>query len=1196
MRVVPPFRSRVLVAVLLSSLVAVGPAGAEEAGTRKLYTVGVSHLDTQWYFNIQETIREHIPETFAGTFALFEKYPDFRFSWEGAYRYMLLEEYYPDLFAKLKDWTAAGRWAPGGSSLEAGDVNVPSPESLVRHFLIGTRYFRDKLGKTSVDVFLPDCFGFGYALPAVAAHCGLKGFSTSKLYWGSAVDIPFGLGVWKGLGGAHVVAALRPRGYTDAIGHDVSFDQALLDNCSASFPTDDLQIGFTYYGVGDEGGPVREDDAKWVQASVESDGPIQVQSAFSDQLFRDLTDAQVAALPRYDGELLLTTHGTGAYTSQGALKRWNRNNELLADATERASVLADWLGGLAYPADALHRTWVRFLAQHFHDVLPGTSTADVYRFAWNDELLALNRFSSLLTDAIGALSAGLDTQVQGAPLVVFNPLGFERTDLVQAVVRYPAGAPEHVAVFDPEGVESPSQSIDRGDDWIEVVFLARVGAVGLAVYDVRATAAPCVLSTGLSASDRVLESPRYRVELDEAGDLSSIQDKEVGQELLSAPVRLALWDNNSKVWPAWELLWEDLKNPPREHVGGPADVRVVASGPARATLEVTRSNGESRYVQRVHLAAGLAGDRVEVENRFDWQSRSSILKAVFPLSSANAVATYDLGIGTIQRGNDSERAYEVPAQQWADLTAPDRGFGATIISDSKYGWDKPDDGTLRLTLVHTPLDWALAPARYGQQTQDLGPHVTTFAVYGHAGSWQGKAWRVAARVNQPLLAFQTARAEGPSGRRQELVRLSGGDVALKALKRAEDGDGYVARLAELSGTAQPGVTLAFGAGIASAEELDGVEDPIGTATLVDGALKVDVAPHQLRTFRLRPVAAPVALERPVGRAVPLPRDVDVVSTNDARGDGAMGPDQFGRPVSIPGELLPDTVVDGGLGFELGSQAEGQPNAVACRAQRLSLPETRPGDRLFVLAAAEGDRTCVFQVGDREYPLRVPDFTGLIGNWVGRVKPDQPLQKASVFLIEDPKDFLPSFYEQARVAWYTTHRHLANGDDPYEFTYLFRFELPVQEGATTVTLPDEPACRVFALTLSDSPGTRVAAASRLFDEFDPRARTIDWSVMNPVVPDNPGVEPGPEPATDVVSGEVTETDPGAGGGGGCRVGGDRTTMEIEGLLLMLSAVLLRLARRRAPGASPPGVTSGLSSPWRAHELAVDPAGAGRVHEG
>lgn len=139
-----------------------------------VFVVGTAHLDTQWGWTIQATINAMITKTLRQNFALIEEYPNYVFSFEGAIRYQLAKEYWPEEWEQLKKYVAAGRWAPAGSAIDAGDVNIPSTESLIRQFLYGNGFFRKEFGKTSCDIFLPDCFGFGHALPTVAAHCGLR--------------------------------------------------------------------------------------------------------------------------------------------------------------------------------------------------------------------------------------------------------------------------------------------------------------------------------------------------------------------------------------------------------------------------------------------------------------------------------------------------------------------------------------------------------------------------------------------------------------------------------------------------------------------------------------------------------------------------------------------------------------------------------------------------------------------------------------------------------------------------------------------------------------------------------------------------------------------------------------------------------------------------------------------------------------
>ena len=168
---------------------------------KRIYTCATAHLDTIWNWDLEHTITNCLYNTLAGNFELFEKYKDYKFNFEGSYRYELFEEYYPEYFEKLKKYIDEGRWNVTGSAFENGDVNVPSPEALFRNILYGNGYFRKAFGKTSKEIYLPDCFGFGYALPSIIRHGNLLGFTTQKLTWGSAYGTPFDIGKWYGVDG-----------------------------------------------------------------------------------------------------------------------------------------------------------------------------------------------------------------------------------------------------------------------------------------------------------------------------------------------------------------------------------------------------------------------------------------------------------------------------------------------------------------------------------------------------------------------------------------------------------------------------------------------------------------------------------------------------------------------------------------------------------------------------------------------------------------------------------------------------------------------------------------------------------------------------------------------------------------------------------------------------------------------------------
>jgi len=220
----------------------------------RLYAVGTAHLDTQWRWDVRTTIDEYLPATLHDNFALFEKYPGYVFSFEGAFRYQLIKEYYPEEYKKLRDYVEQGRWRVAGSWLDAVDVNIPSPESLIRHALYGNGFFRREFGKTSRDVFLPDCFGFGFALPAIANHCGVDMFSTQKLTCGSSVGTPFSIGLWEGVDGSTLLSVLNPGEYVSKIKGDLSHDEKWLATAMEQGRTSGLFVASRYFGTGDRGG------------------------------------------------------------------------------------------------------------------------------------------------------------------------------------------------------------------------------------------------------------------------------------------------------------------------------------------------------------------------------------------------------------------------------------------------------------------------------------------------------------------------------------------------------------------------------------------------------------------------------------------------------------------------------------------------------------------------------------------------------------------------------------------------------------------------------------------------------------------------------------------------------------------------------------------------------------------------------
>ncbi|HEX6729450.1 MAG TPA: glycoside hydrolase family 38 C-terminal domain-containing protein [Pyrinomonadaceae bacterium] len=1120
-----------------------------------LYVVGYAHLDTEWRWEYPQTIQEYLTKTMRNNFMLFEKYPTYIFNFPGSNRYRMIKEYYPSDFEKLKQYVTAGRWFPAGSSVEEGDVNSPSAESIIRQILYGNNWFRKEFGIASDEYMLPDCFGFPASLPTILAHAGIKGFSTQKLSsaWQPAphvggpdspqktpVGIPFNVGIWEGPDGSTVIAALNPLSYGSQVNYDISkappppppaeSNLSPQQNQARSRSLEDwtrrIKINgegagvfadYHYVGTGDVGGSPNENSVRLMHAITTrskavlppafsagqqaarptgppvqvGDGPIKVVWSRADEMFQDILNCcETKRLPRYKGDLELINHSAGSLTSQAYQKRWNRKNELLADAAEKASVAAEWLGALTYPRERLNNAWNLVMGGQFHDILPGTATPKAFEFAWNDDVLAMNQFAGVMTSATNAIVSQLDTQTKGSAIVVYNPLSIAREDLVEATISFVGGTPKSVRVIGPDGKEVPAQ-LSNG----KVVFLAKTPAVSFSVYDVQSFDATS--SSQLKVSPTSLENARYRVAINSDGDVSSVFDKQTSRELLSSPIRLAILTDRPRQWPAWNMDFEDVQRPPRAFVSGSANVRVVEDGPARVSVAIVRETEDSKFVQTVSLSAGDAGNRVEFSNVIDWNTKQGNLKATFPLTATNGLATYNWDVGTIQRPNAAERQFEVGSHQWIDLTDRSGSFGATILTDCKYGSDKPDDKTIRLTLLRTP---GTRGSYNDQATQDFGRHEIVFGLAGHSGDWHRDRtdWQ-GYRLNQPLIAFQSSSHPGTLSRTFSLLRLNNERVRVLALKKAELNDEVIVRLVETGGRAVDNVTVGFAGSVVAGREVNGQEQPLGPATISGGELVTSFRPYQLRTFALRLAPARTRVAPTQSQSVSLEYDLSVASRMGRPADGSFdwAPDNQNQSQgkSLPAELLPRAIDFAGIRFQLALPTK--PNAVVSRGQTIALPSGKY-NRVYLLAAAVGsDQKGVFRIGEKEVELNIQHWTGFIGQWDNRIwKATEEVIRQSVTAAAagvPPRvrvnpygemiGLRPGFIKRADVAWFSSQRRDAAGNpEPYQYSYLFAYAIDVPSGARTIILPDNERIRILAVTVTDEP-RRVTPAQPLYDTLE-----------------------------------------------------------------------------------------------------------------
>ncbi|HUZ03920.1 MAG TPA: glycoside hydrolase family 38 C-terminal domain-containing protein, partial [Acidobacteriaceae bacterium] len=551
------------------------------------------------------------------------------------------------------------------------------------------------------------------------------------------------------------------------------------------------------------------------------------------------------SLPVWNDELYLEFH-RGVYTTQ-AKQKWNmRHSEEWMLNAEKYSSLA-WLGGLNYPATPLTEAWKKVLFNEFHDLAAGSGIAVIYKDAQKDYDDVHWTANDATRNALADIDSHIDTRVSaGVPLLVWNPLSWTRTDLVEASVQMPQAETHGVSVLDARGKVLPSQvlSTNDGTHTYHLLIEAKdVPSIGYTVLHV----VPGVrtIASDLHASGTTLENSLLRVVIDpKTGCITSLYDKQSHFESLAAGAcgnQLQTFVDKPKEYDAWNIdpgTYDHFT--PLMQVDS---VELVEKGPLRAVIRVTRHWSKSKFVQDITLYAGMP--RVDVVNDFDWHETHILVKAAFPLAASSKMATYEIPYGTIERpttrNNSVEDAkFEVPALRWADLGDAQHGF--SLINASKYGYDAKDN-VLRLTLLRSPV--------WPDPNADRGHQHFVYSLYPHAGTWRDAHTVLHGYAfDYKLKALQVESHTGELPATHSFVSASPANLVITAIKKSEDGNDLILRYYEWAGT-KTNAVLTVPAGATSAVVTNLMEKPEGDPLTVHGdTITIPVTPYSINTVRV----------------------------------------------------------------------------------------------------------------------------------------------------------------------------------------------------------------------------------------------------------------------------------------------------------------------------------------------------------
>ncbi|AIQ70083.1 alpha-mannosidase [Paenibacillus graminis] len=854
--------------------------------------IGHTHIDVAWLWRLTHT-REKAARSFSTVLRLMKQYPEYIFLQTQPQLYAYIKEDYPEIYAEIRKRVEEGRWEAGGAMWLEADCNLTSGESLVRQILYGTKFFREEFGADCKYLWLPDVFGYSWALPQILRKSGIDTFMTTKISWSQYNRMPHDTFRWRGIDGSEVLTHFitTPEGpdsgawYYTYNGLIEAFSvQGIWDQYRDKNLNRELLLS---YGYGDGGGGVNREMLEMRRRLDKMPGIPAVRTGRADEYFERLNET-VRSTDQYvhtwDGELYLEYH-RGTYTSQAYNKRMNRKLELLYREAEWLQVLLAVEKGSfsAYPAQPLLEGWQTILRNQFHDIIPGSSIREVYE----DSRLEYAEAERIGSAAAEAAAEGLTERLVNGPAeeligepveglakeltegladgadsrqetvyTVFNGAFFERTEL--AAIPFEAVG-EDTAWTTADGQQLSSQLV--GGEWlIEVPAVPMLGstvikagtAAAMAVQAGSADFADSAvgkievpegnsLTSGCPIpfewQDSRLTTPFYMLEWNEAGQLSRIYDRREQREVLAPGENgnvLQVFEDKPKMFDAWDidLFYQEKKR----EITDLRSVELTECGPLTAVLEFTWKYMDSSIVQKVKVYSRSA--RIDFETLADWHEQHQLLKTAFPVAVRATEATYDIQFGNVKRPTHWNTSwdyarFESVGHQWADLS--ERGYGVSLLNDCKYGYDIKDH-VMRLSLIKsaTEPDWQA----------DQGEHRFTYALLPHKGDWAAastvqEAWS----LNNPLRVVKGGYSAGAG---KSLIKTDCGSIAVDALKMAENGEGFIVRLHEYTGTRST-VTLSSDYPVHSWQECDLMERPVGEVK-PGGAVTCEIKPYEISTF------------------------------------------------------------------------------------------------------------------------------------------------------------------------------------------------------------------------------------------------------------------------------------------------------------------------------------------------------------
>lgn len=803
------------------------------------------HYDVEWIFDRQR-FQEVGFRNLLEAVAILERDPEHTFVVDQVPQLEPFFAKFPEMKEKFKRWAEEGRLEATNGLYAEPDVNMVGGEFLVRASIMWQNFAIEHFGMPSKVGWFIDCFGQSLQIPQILFKSGTPYFAFNRVIYDEKHPTEFW---WEGPDGSRVLTHWMKGMYN--IGYPVMETPELAElrfSRTLGLIAPNRTSDNVLYPAGvDHGMPLvfaSDRIAGWNEKHPNT--PIVKSTPLK---FFESLDTSKLKVVKGDFQRDLW----GVYSSRIKGKIQNRRVEAKMLEAEIWATTASLLGS-DYPREILEEQWKEILSDQFHDCICGCSSDDVAQGIEN----RLNQVERVLDEICLSSQREIAEKVfqtaspqQGAPLVVFNQLSWERKAWVEARIYFSQGVKDFI-LTDEHGVAVPYQILDRhfyfNGDLLEVLlgWVAQLPPLGWKTFYLKP------LSSQNSPSQKIAS----RCQATKDGIISDIVNVQINPKTgLINRIEEKVHNLSFNIKNGNQLilqrdigtLYNPLILPGGWKSGKGAEVKVLESGSLRSVIEVEGKISANHYKQKMIVCAGIP--RLDFITEVEMQTPHRRLRVAFK-PDFNGKWRQGVPYGMVERPH-----HELPARDWSDLS--DETHGLTLIQFGLPGMSF-EKKTMTITLWRSTDLIHFIPA--GKGALSLGKHTFRYAIYPHGEfeSASPRRWakehnhRVNAIVPQGLISCaqnlpnQNFTVSLPAT--HSIVNVASDHVNVEAFYR--DGGYIVIRLLEFKGK-EGEARVSFGFDVKKAEITDLLGNIERQLEVQDNGVVIRFGRFSINTLRVK---------------------------------------------------------------------------------------------------------------------------------------------------------------------------------------------------------------------------------------------------------------------------------------------------------------------------------------------------------